>query len=152
MWSVLISLVQCFVRQQIHHYILPNFGSSCHLCLQYWASWTDRETGFFLAGIIISEMDEAWFRSPQVLVHSALHAALSGRLVWSVIKNKIILTINGTILAASLLSSQIFWVLCLKSLLKIMVFLMSLDKFQTHCTHFVHSRPRAASHWQHETD
>lgn len=151
MWNVLLSLVWRFVREQIHHCILPSFTSSCHLCLQYWANWTDRETGFFLAGIIISEMDEAWFRPPQVLVHSALHAALSGRLVWSVIKNKIILTINGTILDASLLSSQKFWVLYLKALLKIMVFHMFLGKFQTHCTYFVHSRPKAASHWQRET-
>lgn len=76
----------------------------------------------------------------QFLVHSSLYAVLSGRLVWSVIKNEVILIINGTILPASLLPFQTFWLLCLKSLLKIMVFHMSLGNFQTHCTYFVHSR------------
>lgn len=83
-------------------------------------------------------MDGAWFRSPQVLEHSSLHTALSGRLVWSVNKNKIILILNDTILAVSLLSSLAFWVPCLCPL-KIMVLLLSLNRFQTYCTYFVHS-------------
>lgn len=88
----------------------------------------------------------------QFLMHSALYAALSGRVVWSVIKNKVILIINCTLLAASLLSSEIIWVLCLKSLLKIMVVHISLDNFQTHCPYFIHSRLRAASHCQRKRD
>lgn len=56
------------------------------------------------------------------------------------IKNKIILIINGTILAVLLLSAQAFWVPCVCPL-KIMLFLMSLNRFQTHCTYFIHSWP-----------
>lgn len=85
-------------------------------------------------------MDGACFRSPHVLVHSGLHIALSGMPVWSVIKNKIVLILNITILAVSLLSSQAFWVPSL-SPLKIMVLLMSLNRFQTHCTYYSHSWP-----------